>query len=157
MRIAPLALALALALADAPAAPAQTLDASSPWKLGEVMKAAGYRATLESDNAGNPVIRSGTGGVNFSIYFYGCRDGQNCRSIQFSSGFKLREPVEPALMNDWNGRKRFARGWADADGNTFLRLDMNLVGGVTEKNFADTLDLWSILLGDFVKHIGWRG
>jgi hypothetical protein len=144
-----------MAFAAMPAV-AQSVDAGSPWRLSELIREEGYKATIESDSNGNPVIRSAADGLNFSIYFYSCRNGQDCKSVQFSSGFRMRDPLSVAAVNDWNGRKRYTRAWRDDDGNAFLRMDLNLIGGVSEQSFRESVKVWTILLRDYVKHIGWR-
>jgi len=36
-----------------------------------------------------------------------------------------------------------------------LSLSVNLRGGVSQANFADTVSLWSDTLDDFTSYIGW--
>ncbi|GIX15702.1 MAG: hypothetical protein KatS3mg118_3661 [Paracoccaceae bacterium] len=156
MRIAVAVTLALLALAAARPAAAQSMDSAQPGLISQILHEDGYKAAIETDSGGNPVIRSAAQGVNFSIYFYGCREGRDCTSVQFSSGFRMRDPLSPDQVNDWNGRKRFARAWRDSDGNAFLRMDVLVSGGLGEENFRQQFKLWTVLLNDYVAHIGWR-
>lgn len=149
------ALVLSLLVA-APPALAENLMANSPEGIARAMQDFGYRAELTTDSQGDPLIKSAAGGANFSVYFYGCTGGRHCQSIQFSAGFDLENGTTLEVVNDWNARKRFAKSYLDDEQDPYLELDVNLsYSGVTEKNFADTLETWEKLLAEFKTHIDW--
>ena len=95
-----LTLGLAVCLGAALPAAAQTVNASDPASMTQVLQGFGYRAELGKDNGGDPKISSSSGGANFSIFFYGCTDGTNCDAISFSAAFDLDPGSNVALMND---------------------------------------------------------
>ncbi len=116
----------------------------------------GYRASIETDGEGDPIIHSSAAGVNFSIVFYDCTENRDCESIQFSAGFDLSTPTTAATMNEWNRQKRYASAWIDDEGDPYLQYDVTMGGGgLSVDNFKTALDLWEDLLGDFQKHIDW--
>lgn len=49
----------------------------------------------------------------------------------FNTGANLRK------VNEWNKSKRYSRSYVDNDGDPVLELDLDLVGGVTEKRILD--------------------
>ncbi|MGB8812966.1 MAG: YbjN domain-containing protein [Paracoccaceae bacterium] len=149
---------LALALAIAPAVPAfcGNVTADNPIAIAELMKTFGYRAELTADDQGDPKIKSSAGGANFSVYFYGCTKNKDCTSIQFSAGFDLSDGTTMDVVNDWNANKRYGKVYLDSEKDPYIELDVNLdLGGVTEENLRDTLEIWDRLVSDFKTHIDW--
>ncbi len=132
------------------------VTADNPEGMADLMRDFGYRAELTTDDQGDPKIRSGGGGANYSIYFYGCTDGKDCQSIQFSAGFDLDAGTTLAVVNDWNTNKRFGKVYLDPDNDPYIEMDVNLAfGGIGEATFKDSLELWDRVLSDFQAHIDW--
>jgi hypothetical protein len=140
---------------NAPALTGGLVDASSPQAIANLMQQAGYRAVLTTDNVGDPKIESSAAGADFSIYFYGCENGANCLSLQYTSGYDLPNGASLGLINDWNGTKRFGFAYLDNENDPFLNYDVNMSYGVSEQNFLDSLSLWDTILADFHAHIDW--
>ncbi len=151
-----LAFAVSVLFAAATGVNAQQTVTADPNTIAEIIKDEGFRAGIKSDSSGNPRITSTSQGVRFSIYFYGCENGRNCDSIQFQAGFDFNDPQPADVVLRWNREKRFTRAVLTDNGDPIIRLDVNLDGGVTRANFQDTFDIWTILLGQFRDHIGWR-
>lgn len=147
--------ALCLALA-APPAGAQSISVADGPEIAAILIAEGYKARLETDNAGDPMIVSGAGGAQFEVFFYDCVAGARCGSLQFSAGFDMNEPVSLDAVNIWNDRKRYAKMSVDEEGDPFLRYDINLEGGVARESLISSLGVWDSLLGEFVGFIGFR-
>lgn len=142
-------------VAAQPAGPAN-LTAGDPAAIAAALQDFGYKAALEKDGNGDPKIRSGAAGSNFTIYFYGCTNGADCRSIQISAGFDLTDGTTAEVMNEWNARKRYGKAYVDQDGDPWIEMDLNLdYGGITPETFRDDLDLWERLVADFKTHINW--
>ncbi len=149
--------------ADAPAPVATTepagpanIVATDPAGIAAALQSFGYKAVLETDGNGDPKIRSGAAGSNFSIYFYGCSGGQDCRSIQLAAGFDLTNGTTLEVVNDWNAKKRYGKSYMDQDADPWLEMDLNLdFGGISPDTFRDNLDLWERLVADFKTHINW--
>ncbi len=131
---------LALTAAGAATAQERTLDLTVPGNVVTALQAAGYKAKLEINKAGEPFISSGANGSPFTVEFYGCEGLKTCQSIQFSSWYKKQPHFTPALVNEWNSRWRFLKIFIDKDGDLVEHVDMSTVGGVTQANFADMVD-----------------
>ena len=150
-----LVLASIAAMAIAAPASAEILTPQNAADIAQVLRDEGYGAIMESDARGNPKIRSSAEGVNFTIYFYDCQNGDNCRSIQFHAGFDTRAVMTPEQMNQWNRRKRYTRAYVTDNGDPIIKYDINMDYGVERLNFADSFDIWRLLLSDFKVHINW--
>lgn len=134
-------------------ASAQTLlDAKDPEAIRNI--ASGYgSALLTTDSQGDPKISGRIDGVAYSIFFYGCEDGENCKSIQFKAGWSGVGNFTAKTASEWNLKKRFGAAYLDSDGDPGLQWDVNLFAGVTINNIDDTFDWWSIVLKEFDKHL----
>jgi hypothetical protein len=148
---------LLLALSSAGTANAQTLvSAENPAQIVSIIQALGFQARLDKDNTGDPLIKSSSNGVDFSIYFYGCTKNKRCQSLQFIAGYNLSKGTTLEVLDDWNEKKRFASAYLDDENDPFLQMDANLEGGVSQANFEKTFDLWQSLKGEFEDHIGFH-
>ena len=149
-----IALGLALCLGTAVPALAQTVQANDPASITEILQSFGYRAELGTDSGGDPKISSSSGGASFSIFFYGCSNGQDCDAISFSSAFDLDPGSNVALMNDWNQKKRYTKAYLDDEQDPVIDMDVFLgEGGVSIDNFRYWVDTWERAVGDFKVHI----
>ncbi len=135
-------------------AAAQLVDASDPLRLVRILQSAGYKATLDVDRVGDPLIKGALSNSNYNIFFYGCTDNKNCRDVIFTAGYRVS--VSLSKMNEWNKEKRYTRAYQDDDGEAILEMTVNLYEGVSQANFLDTVDWWRRYLEDFEKHINFR-
>jgi len=150
-----LMLAAAVALAACSPASAQMASAKDPNSLVKALQAKGYQAKLETAG-GEPAIRSGAGGVQFTIFFENCTDGKACTTVSFFTGFT---DVEGSLqqVNEWNKNNRFARAYIDKDGDPVLRMDVDLDhAGIPAANFNEYLDIWASLTPKFLNFLRGR-
>lgn len=112
--------------------------------------AKGYgAATLDKDSDGNPMISGRLEGVKYTIYFYGCDKGANCRSIQFSTGYT--DAFTDAKANEWNVKYRWVKAY-EQDGSNF-RMDVDFKGGITRANVDANFETWDSFIStikDFV-------
>ena len=132
---------------------AENVDATDPAKLVSIVQSLGYRASLDRDNVGDPMIRSSASGTDFIIYFDGCDDGAACKSLLFKVGYDLTEGTTLEAVNEWNKQTLFGRAYLDDENDPWLEMSVSLDGGVTEENFADHFDWWEVVLVDFEEHI----
>jgi len=149
--------AVTLLLGAAPAA-AEMITAKDPQSVVRAMQAAGYQAKLEADKVGDPMVKSASSGSQFGVYFYNCTDHKNCASIQFQTGFDTETGKAPSLevINKWNTTKRYTAAYLDDEGDPGLSMDVNLdKGGISSDLFEDDLAIWTSLISDYEKHIGW--
>ena len=147
--------AIALLCAYAASAPAQSLvDASDAEKLGEIIRDLGYRATVSTDGVGDPMISTSVGGTDVTIFFYGCEDNANCRTLLFKVGYDLEDGTTLEVINAWNEMNLFGRAYLDDESDPWIEMAVNLYGGVSRANFEDTFDWWDVVVGQFEDHIG---
>ena len=138
-------------------AQAQMVRAQDPDSLVEALQDGGYAARLGTDKVGDPMITSGVGGTSFQIFFYNCTDNTECATVQFHSGYDMRDPVSLERINEWNSKERFGRAYLDDEGDPILEMDVDLDdGGVSELLFIDNVEFWASVLGNFERHIGYR-
>lgn len=154
-----LLLGLALSSVLGVSAGAQSDDnvlASDPARIAGLLQDAGYRAQLTNDSDGDPMIKSAAAGSDFTIFFFNCTDGKNCKTIQFFAGFDKAQPMEVDVVNRWNREKRFGKAYLDDEGDPLLEMDLNLdFGGISLNNFRDNLKVWESLLAEFKTAIDW--
>ena len=149
-----LCLFAALLMVAATSALAQNIVASDPAGLAAALQGLGYKAELTKDDAGDPKIRSASGGANFSIFFYGCVENKNCDAISFSAGFDLTDGSTLPLMNDWNLKRRYTKAYLDDESDPSIDMDIYLTGGgISVDNLRSWMETWDRALGDFKTHI----
>jgi hypothetical protein len=122
--------------------------ASKPETVVKALLDEGYRAKLDKDKTGEPMISSQASGYDFDIYFYGCEKAINCSSLQFQTTFSAEFDNTPAYSNAWNAKKRFIQASVE-DQKLSLAYDLTTIGGLNAENFADVVDWWSMMLGEF--------
>ncbi|MDG2003065.1 MAG: YbjN domain-containing protein [Novosphingobium sp.] len=126
--------------------PENTICAADPGSIVAAMQAEGYQAKLGTAKDGDPMIDSGASGYDFTVQFYDCTEGKDCKSIQFLVIFKDDGTNTPELANRWNKAKRFVQMAARDNGSLWLSYDVTTVGGLNQANFADTIDWWAVML-----------
>ena len=144
----------AAAAAAAPPAPLM-VRAQDPNSLVSALQDAGYSAKLGTDKVGDPLITSSVGGTTFQIFFYNCKEHTNCATVQFHSGYDLKEAPSLELINEWNRTNRFGRAFLDKENDPILEMDIDLDdGGLSPDLFIDNLEFWAVVLGNFEGKIG---
>ncbi len=152
LAIASLSLILAapVAMAQEMISPKNVLD------VAEVVRDLGYKAKVEKDSVGDPMISSKAAGLNYAIFFYSCEDGASCQSIQLSASFTLNESSARPDLNEWNKINRYAKAHEAEDGDILLKYDINMWGaGISRDAFVESLNVWERQLNDFKIHIDW--
>ncbi len=64
----------------------EIITAPDPAAILDIAKGYGS-AKLDKDDGGDPMVSGRLEGMKYLIYFYGCENHENCKSIQFSSGY----------------------------------------------------------------------
>ena len=131
----------------------KTVDATDADNLADVIRDLGYRAVVSVDNVGDPLIESSVGGTDISIYFYGCEDNANCKSLLFKVGYALDGGTTLEVVNAWNAENLFGRAYLDDVDDPWIEMAVNLDGGVSQTNFEDTFDWFEVVVGEFEDHI----
>lgn len=142
-----------LAWAAPAAAEEKLLDLSKPEVVAQATRDAGYKAELKTNSKGEPFISSSTNGSDFSIEFYGCKGKSDCGSFQFYSWYKKEPLYTLELANEWNAKKRFMKIAIDGEGDLSQFMDWSAVGPVSQKNFADMLDWYTVMDSELSKFL----
>jgi hypothetical protein len=133
----------------------QIVDGSDPAALVDIIQDLGYRATLEVDGEGDPLIRSSVGGTQFALVFYGCSElHDGCQILLFKAGYELNDKVGMDVINQWNATRLFGRAYLDDVSDPWIELVLNMQGGVTRTQFEKTFEWWETSVGEFEDEIG---
>jgi hypothetical protein len=132
-----------------------TDDRISGPELVKILQDAGYRAKLDTDKDGDPMVRTGMNGLNVYIYSYDC-EHHRCGSLQLSVGVDMKQGTAPAVINKFNIDYRYGRAYLDNDNDPFLLFDFEVRNTHHEQYIASQLDTWEDLLGAFTDAIGFR-
>lgn len=131
------------------------VSASDPAGIAKAMQNLGYRATLEKDSEGDPIIRSAATGTNFSVWFYGCDDDNgDCTGINFSTGFDLEDGATMETINTWNRDRLVGYSYLDDESDPYLQFFVVTNGGISQDALASILARWETSVADFKLHIG---
>ncbi len=135
---------------------ADMVDATKPDRLVSVIQKLGYRAQLDKDDVGDPMIRSSVGGTDFAILFYGCDEKRHnrCDFLLFSVGYDLDPGVELDAMNAWNAKQLVGRAYRDDENDPWLEMPLVLKAGMSRKNFESAFEWWEASVAAFEDHIG---
>ncbi|MCP2040905.1 hypothetical protein L1281_001495 [Neisseria sp. HSC-16F19] len=142
--------ALLLGLA-APLAAAQTvglLDGSQPQSMLSAVQQFGS-AELVTDSDGDPRINAQAEETRYTVFFYDCTAGKQCRSVQFSASWKQPQAPSAETLNRWNRDKRFGQAYLDAEQDPTLAWDINLAHGISAANWQDTVATWIDTMGQY--------
>jgi hypothetical protein len=119
------------------------------------LKRNGIEAELVKDSDGDPKVTSSETDNPFSIHFYSCTDHDQCKFVQFTSGWNLKNGITLDKLEAWNEHKVWGQAYRDSDKDPWLAMPVNFVGGVTRDHLDDMVDWWLTIEDDFQKHIGW--
>jgi hypothetical protein len=145
--------ALALVLMSLPAS-AQSINASDPEGLIQALQNIGYKATMDTADDGDPLIRSMADGTNFRIWFYGCDDANsNCTGLNFSAGFDLEKGTTLEKMNAWNNNQLLGYATLDDENDPFLNHFVVTNGGISAEAFQSIIERWDRAIADFKAEI----
>lgn len=133
---------------------AEVYTTADPALVREVARGYGS-AELEKDKVGDPTVKGKTEGLGYRVYFYSCTDGKDCKSIQFQAGFDMKR-MSLDKVNSWNTQKRYLKAELDEEDDPIVRYDYTFNGGVTRNNLDEVFELFTSLLKDFAKHIGYE-
>jgi hypothetical protein len=152
-----LCIAFAATILSAQAASAQSdlVDATNPTRLADVIRGLGYRAQLQTDSGGDPMIESSVSGTSFSLFFYGCTANADCKSVDFATSYDATDSTTLDAINEWNAGELFGKAYLDTEDNS-LRLvaHVNMVGGISQANFEDTFAWWEEIVEGFEDDLG---
>jgi len=148
-----LAAAAVLVIATPAVADERVVDVSSVDSVAALLREAGYKAEIKVGKDGDFYINSATGGNNFQINFYGCKDKINCDSFDFYSWYKKEPFFSVAMANEWNVNHRFLKVAIDSDGDLSEYLAVDGVGKMTFDNFKDYIDWYGTMDAELTKFV----
>ncbi len=125
-------------------------------QLVTILQDLGYRATLDEDGVGDPMVRTGMGGYNVFVYFYECETGA-CGSLQFVLGLDLEDGTTPAVIEAFNRDRRWGRAHLDDERDPFLRMDVEVLHADHRAHIASDADIWEGLVTEFAARMGGGG
>ncbi|KQN40704.1 hypothetical protein ASG37_02660 [Sphingomonas sp. Leaf407] len=128
-------------------------DLRQPGNVVSALQAAGYKAQLKLNKAGEPFIESATNGDSFTVDFYECDGLKDCKSMQFSSWYEKEPIFTPAVANEWNAKRRFLKVAVDSDGDMRQFLDATVVGGMSQAQFAEVVQWYSDMDAMFAAYL----
>ncbi|MGX7926254.1 YbjN domain-containing protein [Tsuneonella sp. HG094] len=121
------------------AAPATAADTVTAYNPGGVATAdAGYKATIDVDDYGDPIINTEWGGYTGAVYFYGCDEATHdrCESVQLRSGFDRKNPLPLTTLNEVVTKYRYTAMWLDKDGDPWVNFDLFTGSGIPKDVFT---------------------
>lgn len=101
------------------------------------LRAMSLPAEVSADSGGEPRIETTVDRFKWTILFHGCdKDGaleqRSCISIQFFSGYTLKNPVSTLTMNKFNSENRYTRAYtATTAQGPAARISMDVMFGGT--------------------------
>lgn len=134
--------------------PASATEISSITGEGvaALVRDAGYKAVLSTDEVGDPLIESAADGAKFFIIFYDCEAG-SCRALQFRVGFDEADGVPMSLVNEWNRSRRYGKAYVDDVNDPWLEMELDFETGTTQAQVSNYIQLWAGVLAEFRKYI----
>lgn len=123
------------------AAPSNMVSAADPGAMAEVLEFAGYKATISTDDLGDPMIESELGDWPTRIYFYGCDETthQGCDAVRLVAGFDRAKPWTSDEVVKISENYRFAAAYLDKDGDPWLAWDIVTGDGIPTKVFLKSM------------------
>ncbi len=115
---------------------------------------AGGDARLVADEYGDPLIEAIAGKHPYTVAFFDCSQNRDCQSVMFRAGFRA-SGQSAGQMADWNREQRFGKAYLDEVGNPVVEFNVNLAGGVTRANLANSVDRWQAVLAGFAEQVGY--
>ncbi|MFO0905952.1 MAG: YbjN domain-containing protein [Pirellulales bacterium] len=73
-------------------------------------------------------------------------------TMQLYAGFSGAK-ISLSRINEWNRTKRFTRAYLDKDNDPVLEGDIELTGGVTDKNVKEWVKTYQVSIRAYKKHL----
>ena len=136
--------------------PAGIITAETVDRIVKALEKGGFEVEVNKADSGAPLIELTDADNPFSVHFYDCTDGKQCGTIQFESGWNMKNGVNAVTIEQWNSDKIWGQAYRDKDKDPWLAVTVDLRGGVTEANFLDVVKKWDGLMTEFADFIGWE-
>jgi len=105
--------------------PPSMVGAHDPASIVAALKMGGYKAELDTDGSGDPMISTEFAQMPSYIHFYGCNaEHVECTSLMFATGFDRETEWDAASAIEVSKNLRFAAIWLDDEGDPFISWDV---------------------------------
>jgi len=148
------AAAMAWALLAAGAAASRDLPSGGVTRqdVAAWLQRQGQTATIHADSAGEIIVTSSSGGVNWDIYFYRCTAGR-CTDIQYAAGWTEIASMSLDKVNQWNRDKRYIRAYFGPKNAVWGEYDVVLSPGGSWEQLDASLRDWISAVQRFKTYI----
>ena len=130
-------------------ASANEVGADNPQKIAELVKTWAQDVEVTKDDGGDPKITFKYLDIRQQVLFYGCKQGKNCKSIQFVVGWNNDGKQTLETVNKWNQSKRYVKAFLDKDNDLILQMDVDLEEKVSAAYLKDVMKTWQMSLVAF--------
>ncbi|WP_164730375.1 YbjN domain-containing protein [Pelagibacterium montanilacus] len=145
------AILAAAALAATPVWAQELIDGNSVAEIEELLKERGEVTAVEEPGM-DAQFHVTVDNLNYLVSFMTCSEAEGCEDVYLYARYEIPSDLE--TINAWNSEARFTRAYIDAEENSILELDINLIHGVTPDNFMNTMDAWELSMELFGEHLG---
>ncbi|MBT8153357.1 YbjN domain-containing protein [Epibacterium ulvae] len=143
-------------IAGAVSAQESNITALTPGSLSTFLDGEEIAYEQSVDDVGDPKFDVDYYGIEFSVFYYGCRDNVDCDSIQFFSGYDVNGGIRLSKINSWNKDNRNARAYISDNGSVWVEQDVFLgQHGLHPDDFAKAIGVWTGVQKEFETYIGW--
>jgi hypothetical protein len=120
----------------------ENLSAREPAGIVLALLNAGYDATLETDDFGDPIIKYEGEGYKYSMLFYGCDETSHdgCDSVQLRVGFDRAEPWNASEALKLSQENRYTAVALDDEGDPYLFWDIVTRDGIPAAVLLDSIE-----------------
>lgn len=158
--------AVAIFMAVPTSGGASDLVPADAWEVIHVAREFG-EAEVRRDGMKDPQIEGALSpedlSVPYSIGFYGCSLGRNCKSVLFSARLAVvgeddrerRDLIDLAAA--WNEGKLFGRAWLDNKGHMVLDHPLAMGDGLEKQALRATFIAWKRALRDYAEELDFEG
>ncbi len=124
------------------AADGDVIEKMTAGKVERIMQELGLKDVTEVDNN---TYRFEYEGLKILIF-------NKEETMQLYAGFSGAK-ISLSRINEWNKTKRFSRAYLDKDNDPVLEADIEITGGVTEKNIKEWFKTYQVSITTYKKHL----
>lgn len=138
----------------AQAATAQSVTAGFPDTIVSALDDLGHAPEMATDDYGDPMINAEVEGIYYSILFYGCDEGKNCKDIQFRATFTPDDKTTTReVLHDFSRDWFVGKTYFGSEDKAVIEHPVVGVDGMPRATFERTVDKWVRSLNTFKENI----
>jgi len=124
-------------------AKAKLINGIAAEVMAQIMQMDNANFELLVDIDGAPMIDASRDGLDYSVFFYDCINGENCKTLMFYARFyDTAEQISADDIMAFNRDTRWVKAYHDNTGATVLEMDMNFDGKATPGLLGSSYELW---------------